>query len=227
MIIFLAQAAGIGVYLGNTVAALVIYGQQFRFFGFDLLVDFCDRSWLENRVGLALGRHTGVNGFSHELTLEEVGAVVLRPGFVIGRFHISVFGQFRFIGIFKPGILSVPFGGSAHFGFAADAQLGNCFGELFSVSVELLNNRCLAGLHLGELFLLIIGQADSVLAHSIVAGKGFLKLGLGAGLLRSQLGELVFALCSLALDGRQLAIELGNFGFLDHRLLQHLAGWSH
>ena len=90
-----------------------------------------------------------------------------------------------------------------------------------------MNNRCLAGLHLGELFLLIIGQADSVLAHSIIALKRLLKLGLGAGLLRGQLRKLVFALCSLALDGRQLAIELSNFGFLDCCLLQHLAGWSH
>src|SRR5216684_2089086 len=177
MIIFLAQAAGIGVHLGNTVAALVIYGQQFSFLGFELLVYLCHCSGFENRVGLALGRHTGVNGLSHELTLEKVGAVVLRPGFVISRFHISVLGQFRFIGIFKAGILSVPFGGSAHLGLAADAQFGNCFGELFGVSIELLNNRCLAGLHLGEFFLLIIGQADSVLAHSIIALKRLLKLG--------------------------------------------------
>src|SRR5207247_3972011 len=156
MVIFLAQAAGIGVHLGNTVATLVIDVEQFSFFGFDLVVDFCDCSGFENRVGLALGRHAGTNGFSHELALEKVGAVVLRPGFVIGRFCISVIGQFRFIDILDAGLLSVPFGGSADLGLAADAQLGNRFGELFGVSVELLNNRCMAGLHLGVLFLLII-----------------------------------------------------------------------
>src|SRR5438552_11980008 len=169
MVVFLAQPAGIGVHLGHPVAALVIGGEQFSFFGFDLPVDLGDRSRFKNRVGLALGRHTGINGFSHELAVEKVGAVVLRLGFFISRFLVGVFGHFRFIDIFDAGLLSVPGGSSAHLRFAADAQLGKGFGELFGVRIELLNNRGLAGLDLRKLFLLIIGQADSVLAHSIIA----------------------------------------------------------
>src|SRR5258708_35495384 len=188
MIKFLAQPAGIGVYLGNTVAAIVVDGEQFRFLGLDLGIDLRDCSWFKNRVGLALGRHTGISGFLHELTPEKIGTVVVRFGFIISRFLIRVFRQPRLIGIFNAGFLSVPFSGSAQLGFAADAQIGNCFGELFGVSVELLNNGCLAGFHLGELFLLIIGQADSVLARGIIALKQIFKLGLGLGLFRGQLG---------------------------------------
>src|SRR6266404_4087022 len=150
MVIFFSQSAGIGVHLGNPVAALVIDSEQFSFFGFDLLVDLGDRSWFKNRVGLALGWHAGINGFSHELTLEKVGAVVLRPGLVIGCFAVGVFDHFRFEGILKAGLLSVPLGGTADLGFAADAEIGYFFGELFGISIELLNDRCLAGLHFGE-----------------------------------------------------------------------------
>jgi len=42
-----------------------------------------------------------------------------------------------------------------------------------------------------------------------------------------QLGELMFAIRFLLLDGRQLAVELGNPGLLCGRLFQHLGGRGH
>src|SRR2546427_11071627 len=107
MVIFLAQPAGIGVHLGNTVAALVIDGEQFSFFGFDLLVDLRDRSWFKNRVGVALGWHARINGFSHALTLEKVAAAVLRSGFVLRLFCVSVKGHFRLMDSLHAGFVSV------------------------------------------------------------------------------------------------------------------------
>jgi hypothetical protein len=42
------------------------------------------------------------------------------------------------------GLLGVPFGGAAHLGFAAGAQIGDGFGELFGVRIKLLDDGGLA-----------------------------------------------------------------------------------
>src|ERR1700677_4407493 len=164
MVKVLAQAIGIVVHLCNTVTALVIDGQQFGFFGFDLSVDLNDQSRFENGVVLALGRDAGVNGFLNQVTLEEVGVIVLRLVFFIGRFPVVVIGPSRIIGVVKAGLLSVPFGGSAQLGFAAGAQIGNASGELSGVGVKLLDHGGLAAIYVGQLFFLIIRQGNGVQA---------------------------------------------------------------
>src|ERR1700678_840586 len=227
MVKVLAQAIGIVVHLGNTVTALVIDGQQFGFFGFDLIVDLSDQSGFENRVVLALGWDAGVNGFLHQVTLEEVGVIVLRLVFFIGGFPVVVIGPSRIIGVVKAGLLSVPFGGSAQLGFAAGAQIGDASGELFGIGVKLLDHGGLAAFHVGQLFLLIIRQGNGVQVRIFIALKGFLEVGVGLGLFRGQLGELAFAVAFLLVDGRQLAIELGNFDFLCNRCLEQLACRGH
>src|ERR1019366_3303669 len=72
-----SASVGIGVHLGNAFTALVIDGEQFGFFGFDLSVDLHDQCWFKNRVGLALGWHPGSDGFFHQLAFEEVSVNVL------------------------------------------------------------------------------------------------------------------------------------------------------
>ena len=188
-------------------------------------VDLHDQCWFKNRVGLALGWHPGSDGFFHQLAFEEVSVNVLRLVFFISSFLIGVSGHFRFVGILNAGLLSVPFGGSGHLGFAVGAQIGNGFGEL--CGIKLLDDGGLAGFHLGQLFLLIISQGNGVLARIFIVLTRLLKLALGLGLLGGQLGELAFAVHLLALDGGQLALELGNFDFLFTRLLEHLAGRDH
>ena len=86
-----------------------------------------------------------------------------------------------------------------HFGFAAGAQIGDGLGELFGVGIKLLDDGGLAGFHFGQLFLLIIGQADGVLARLLIALERLFQLGLGLGLLRGQFGQLVFAVGFLLL----------------------------
>ena len=192
-----------------------------------MLFDLRDQSWFKNSVGLALGGHAGIDGFAHELTLEKVGLIVLRLVFYISRFLIGVISQFRFIGILNACFLSVPFGGSGQLRFATRAQVGNGFGDIFCVGIKLLDDGGLAGFHLGQFFLLIISEVDGILARIVIALERLFEFYLGLGLLRGQLRELAFAFRFLPLDGRQLAIELGNFDFLCGRLLEHLAGWSH
>src|SRR5207253_10772182 len=137
----------------------------------------------------------------------------------IGRFSIGVISQFRFVGILNAGLLGVPFGGPGQLRFATRAQIGNGFGDIFGVGIKLLDDVGLAGFHLGQLLLLILREVDRILARSVSALERLLEVGLGLGLFRGQLLELAFAFRFLPVDGRLLAIELGNFDFLLGRFL--------
>src|SRR5262249_46488439 len=138
-------------------------------------------------VCLTHRRHAGVNRFFHQLTVQKISCGVRSLVFFISRFLIGIIGDAGFIRIINAGLFRVPFGvggiiggfprlpilgilgASSEFRFAARAQIGNGLGELFGISSKLLNDRGLAGFHLRQLFLLIIGQADSVLARGVIA----------------------------------------------------------
>ena len=114
-----------------------------------MVVEFGHQSGLENRVDLALRRHAWTDRFLHQLTLQEIGAVVLRLGLFISGFLISVFRHFGFIGVLNAGFFSIPFGRPAHLDFSAGAQIGMTLGELFGIRIELRDNIGLAGFHFG------------------------------------------------------------------------------
>src|SRR5262249_12176473 len=118
MIEFLPQPAGIGVHLSNAIPALVINGQQFGFFGFDLRVYLRNqgrraavklrRLWI--LVCLTHRRHAGVNRFFHQLTVQKISCGVRSLVFFISRFLIGIIGDAGFIRIINAGLFRVPFG---------------------------------------------------------------------------------------------------------------------
>src|SRR5262249_19790558 len=110
-----------GIDLGYAITALVIDGNQFGFFGLDLIIQFGNQSRLENRVDLAFGRHAGTNRLLQQGALDKTGLVVLGLGFVVSGFVVGIFGHFRLVGVLNSRLLGVPFAGPAHFDFTARA----------------------------------------------------------------------------------------------------------
>ena len=59
--------------------------------------------------------------------------------------------------------------------------------------------------------------------RGLIALERILKIGLGPGLLRVQVGPIAIAGALLPVNRVQLTLELGDFFFLRHRLFQKLA----